>query len=86
MKNNNKERKVLHIASLVLGIISILTGLFWYMALPTGIMAIIFGIKSYRGYRSKIGLSGFIIGIVGTSITVFIYLTLIILILLQNYF
>lgn len=83
---NNKEHKVLHIASLVLGIISILTGLFWYMALPTGIMAIIFGIKSYRGYGNKIGLAGFIIGIVGTSITVFIYLSLIILILLQNYY
>ncbi len=86
MKNKNKDRRVLHIVSLVLGIISILTGLFWYMALPTGIMAIIFGVKSYRGYGSKIGLSGLITGIVGTSITVFIYLTLIILILLQNYF
>lgn len=85
MINNRKKNKVLHIAALVLGIISVMTGLFWYMALPTGIMAIVFGIKSYRGYGSKLGLSGFILGIVGTSITVFIYLSFIIILILQNY-
>ena len=41
------------IASLVLGIISILTSLFWYIALPTGIIALILGIKTYK--NSEIG-------------------------------
>lgn len=86
MKDKIKENKVIHIVSLVLGIISVLTGLFWYMSLPTGITAIILGTKSYREYGSKVGLSGLIIGIVGTSITVFIYITLIIIILLRNYY
>lgn len=36
------------IASLVLGIISIVTFLFWYITLPCGILAIVFGVKSNR--------------------------------------
>lgn len=84
MKNKN-EKKVIHVVSFVLGIISILSGLFWYMALPTGILAIVFGAKSYKSYGSKLGLSGLIMGIVGTSITVFIYISLIIIMILQNY-
>ena len=41
MKDKNESRIVMHIVSLVLGIISILTSLFWYMSIPTGIVAII---------------------------------------------
>ena len=40
----DNKNSVLHIVSLVLGIISIVTNLFWYMVLPTGILAIIFGL------------------------------------------
>ena len=73
-----------HIVSLVLGIISILTVLFWYMAIPTGILAIIFGANSYKRFSKKLGLAGLITGIVGLSLSLFIYISLIIIILLKN--
>ena len=47
MKDKN-NRIVSHIVSLVLGIISVITVLFWYLSLPTGITAIILGAKSYK--------------------------------------
>ena len=73
-----------HIVSLVLGIISILTVLFWYMAIPTGILAIIFGANSYKRFSKKLGLAGLITGIVGLSLSLFIYISLFIIILLKN--
>ena len=79
-----KENKVSHIVSLVLGIISILTTFFWYISLPTGITAIVLGIKSYKQESKKLGLAGMITGIVGVSICLLIYITLLIIIILQN--
>ena len=80
-KNNNSG---LHIASLVLGIISIITVAFWYITLPAGILAIIFGVKSIRRTGSKIGKAGLITGIIGLSLFTFIYISLIIIMLLVN--
>ena len=82
-----KEEKIVsHIVSLVFGIISVLSTFFWYISLPTGITAIILGARSYKKKGSKLGLAGMILGIVGTAICVFIYITLIMLIVLQNYY
>lgn len=61
-------------ASLTLGIISILTIIFWYMSLITGILAIVFGVKSIHRTNSKLGKAGMILGIIGLSICVVIYL------------
>lgn len=84
MTNINKEKhSPYHVVSLVLGIISILSSFFWYIALPTSILAIIFGVKSYKNNGSKIGLAGLITGIVGLCLFVFIYITLIIFISLS---
>ena len=82
MENNNKN--VMHIASLVLGIISIITAMFWYIALPTGILAIIFGVKSAKKIGSKIGKAGMITGIIGLSIFAFIYIALTFILILAN--
>ncbi len=82
MKNNN--RIISHIVSLVLGIISIITNLFWYISLPTGITAIVLGAKSYKKEGKKLGLAGLITGIVGVSLCLLIYITLVIIIILQN--
>ena len=82
MKNNNKSG--MGIASFVLGIISVLSVLFWYMALPTGILAIIFGAKSIKKNGSKLGKAGLITGIVGLAISFFIYISLILILLLAN--
>ena len=48
MKDKKEERKVGHVVSLVLGIISIVSMLFWYISLPSGIIAIIFGVKKTK--------------------------------------
>lgn len=78
-------RIVSHIISLVLGILSIITVFFWYLSLPTGITSIILGVKAYKYNGSKLGMAGFITGIIGISICVFIYITLIMILILNNY-
>ena len=81
---NYENKYVMHIASLVLGIISIVSALFWYITLPTGILAIIFGVKSARKMGSKIGKAGMITGIIGLSLFAFIYIGLILILILTN--
>ncbi len=83
-KNEMKKKSPSKIASLTLGIISIVTALFWYLALPTGILAIIFGAKSIKNTGSKLGKAGLITGIVGLSLFLFIYIGLALIILLSN--
>jgi hypothetical protein len=83
---NNKENKIVsHIVSLVLGIMSIVTLFFWYISIPSGITAIVLGINSYKKHEKKVGLAGMITGIVGVSICLLIYITLVILVILENY-
>ena len=84
MKDKNNNRIVSHIVSLVLGIISIATVLFWYISLPTGITAIVLGAKSYKKEGKAIGLAGMITGIVGTSLCFLIYVSLLIILILSN--
>ena len=56
-----------------------------HIALPTGILAIIFGVKSAKRTGSKIGKAGMITGIVGLSLFAFIYISMILIILINNY-
>ncbi len=84
MEEKNTNKSVMHIASLVLGIISIATALFWYITLPTGIFAIIFGVKSAKQTGSKMAKAGMVTGIVGLSLFAFMYIGLILIILLAN--
>ena len=84
MKNKDENRMVSHVISLVLGIISIVSVFFWYISLPSGIIAIVFGAKSYKKAKKGVGLAGMITGIVGTSICAFIYITLLILLIISN--
>ena len=78
----NRKKSAMGVAALVLGIISILTALFWYVVLPTGIMAIVFGAKSAKKTGSKLGKAGLITGIIGLSLLVLCYVSLILLIIL----
>ena len=80
----NKNKSVMHVASLVLGIISIFSALFWYITIPTGILAIVLGVKSAKRTGSKIGKAGMITGIVGLSLFAFIYVSLILILILEN--
>ena len=82
MEENKKH--AMHIVSLVLGIISIITNWFWYMSIPTGILAIIFGVKTAKNFGSKIGKAGLITGIVGLSLCIFAYTGMAIILFLAN--
>ena len=84
MKKKSENRIVSHVVSLVLGIISIVTSLFWYIALPSGVIALVLGINAYKKHDKKLGLGGMITGIIGLSLMLLIYISLIILIFLGN--
>lgn len=79
-----KNKSVMHIVALVLGIISIVTAFFWYITAPAGITAIILGVKSAKKTGSKIGKAGMITGIVGLSLFLFNYIGMILILLLAN--
>lgn len=62
MEENNKNNSTaMNIASLVLGIISIISCLFWYVSLPTGILAIVFGTKAIKRSGKTLGKSGLVL-------------------------
>ena len=64
------------VASLTLGIVSIVLSTFWYISLPAGILAIVFGAKSIKKMGSKLGQAGMILGIIGLSILLLIYVSI----------
>ena len=80
----NKKNSAMATASLPLGIISIVFSAFWYITLPTGVLAIVFGAKTTKRLGSKLGKSGMITGIVGLSLFVFLYVTMILQMLLEG--
>ncbi len=56
------------IASLVLGILSIIPFCIWFVAIPLGIMALIFGFLGNKGSSKGIAVGGIVCGIVGIVI------------------
>ena len=84
MEENKIGNSGMHVASLVLGIISIITVLFWYITAPTGILAIVFGVKSAKRTGSKLGKAGMITGIIGLSLFAFTYISMILILLLAK--
>jgi len=84
MEEKNKKKTGMGIAALTLGIISIVSALFWYMSIPTSILAIIFGIISIKKVGSNLGKAGLITGIIGISLCVFNYISMIIILVLAN--
>lgn len=83
VKEENKSAKI--VASLTLGIISIVFSLFWYISVPTGILAIVFGAITTKKFGNKIGKAGLVTGIVGLSICAFFYISIFLLIMWENY-
>lgn len=79
-----ENKSPFNVASLTLGILSIVTALFWYLAIPTGILAIVFGAKAIKKTGSKIGKAGLITGIVGVSLVLFIYISITMILVLAN--
>lgn len=79
MRDEKKQKVALGISSLVLGIISIVTAIFYYISLPTGILAIIFGTINIHKTGSKIAKAGLITGIIGVCFCIFLYVSMIII-------
>ena len=79
-----KKKSGMPVAALVLGIISIVLHWFWYITLPTSILAIVFGAKSANRLGSKIGKAGLILGIIGLALFVFAYVSMILILLLAS--
>ena len=79
-----KQKSGMGAAALTLGIISIVFAIFWYISLPTGILAIIFGVKSIKRYGSKSGKAGLITGIVGLALFAFVYISLLVVLLMES--
>lgn len=80
----NRKKSASGVSSLVLGIISILTSFFYYISLPTGILAIVLGTKSIRKVGGKFGKGGLVTGIIGLSMCLFLYLSMVIILWLVN--
>ena len=72
-----KNKCGFNVASLVLGIISVVFAFFWYITYPAGILAIVFGVKGKKKTGSKLATTGMILGIVGLSLATFDYLIMI---------
>jgi len=73
-----KSRKGFNITSLVLGIISVLTFCWWYVSIPTGIIAIIFSIAGKHDEGKGMGTAGLVLGIIGLILCIVIYVLAII--------
>ena len=85
VKPKTTKKQAMDVAALTLGIISIVVSGMWLVALPTSILAIIFGVKSAKRTGSKIGKAGMITGIVGLSLCIVLTIGAIIFIKLMSY-
>ena len=77
-KETIKNKKGLAIAAMVLGIVAIVLCLIWYISIPCGILAIIFGAISLKSTNKGMALSGVITGIVGIILAILIIAVIII--------
>lgn len=64
----NNDKKGLSIASMILGIVSILLGRNFLIAIACGVLAIIFGLKGKKMGGKGMAKAGFITGIIGVSL------------------
>lgn len=68
------DRKGKSIAALILGIVSILTSLFWLLSVPVGLVGLVLGILARRSEPTgrKLALWGIITSIVGILLSIVI--------------
>ena len=81
----NRKSPVLNISGFVCGIISILTVLFYYISIPTGIISIICSAKGIKKSSSKLAKAGLVLGIIGLSLCTLIYIFFVTVIVLNNF-
>ena len=71
-----QEKKGFCIASLVLGIITLVFFCLWYISIPCGILAIIFGIIGLKSTSRGMAIAGLITGSIGLVISALIVIFL----------
>ena len=69
-QNTVDERKGLSIASLVLGIVSLVLFCLWYVSIPCGILGIVFGLIGKNRAGKNMAIAGFVTGLVAVSLWV----------------
>ena len=68
--DEKQESKGLSIASMVLGIISIVFFCIFLISIPCAILAIIFGVVGMKNGGKDMGIAGFVLGIVSLIISI----------------
>ena len=68
-----KKKNIFGIDSMIIGIISIFTVLFWYICLPLSIYALVRGIICSKKTGSKFAKTGFILSLISITLCVLIY-------------
>lgn len=71
---SNQESKGLSIASMVLGIISVVLFCIWYISVPCAILAIIFAVLGKKKGGKGMATAGLVLGIIALGILAIIYL------------
>lgn len=84
MEENVKNKSAMPVASMVLGILSTVFSLFWYITIPCGVIAIVLGAKSAKRTGSKLGKTGVITGIIGLALCIFMYISIILIYIVEN--
>ena len=74
-----KDKKGFSIAALVLGIIAIVCCCVWYISIPCGILAIIFGIVGIKSTKKGMSIAGLITGAIGLVISIIMFVALVFL-------
>ena len=78
-EETEKDKKGFSIAALVLGIIAIVLCCIWYISVPCGILAIIFGIIGIKSAKKAMSIAGLITGAIGLVISIIIFIALVFL-------
>lgn len=68
------ENKGFSIASMVLGIISIVLFCIWYLSIPCAILAIIFGVVGMKKGGKGMAIAGLVLGIIAVAIVAVVYI------------
>ncbi len=72
-----KDRKGFAIASMVLGIISLVLFCIWYISVPCSILAIIFAKLSLKSSKRGMAIAGLTTGIIGFILIIIVYILIV---------
>ena len=68
------QKKGLSIASMILGIVAVVCGCIWYISIPCGILAIVFGIVGKKKGGRGMATAGLVLGIIAIALYVLLIL------------